>query len=157
MYGGNRVNNRESKKEEEKQEEKKEKKEEEKKPKKPWLVPYRFGPNNCANPSGRPKKKPITDCYLEALEVELPDDIRIPLGLKKGATMADGLALRMVIRGINGRQAVEAAREMREAIEGKAPTQPSEQPVAQTVNNTIILNSIIEKLLGMIRGEDRIV
>ena len=62
--------------------------------------------------------------------------------------MADGLARRMAIRAISGRQAVEAAREMREAIEGKAPTQPSEQPVAQTVNNTIILNSIIEKLLG---------
>jgi hypothetical protein len=146
MYAGNRMNNRESKKEESKKKE--EKKEEEKKPKKPWLVPYRFGPNNCANPSGRPKKKPITDRYREALEVELPDDIRIPLGLKKGATMADAVARRMAIRAISGRQAVEAAREMREAIEGKTPTQPSEQPVAQTVNNTIILNSIIEKLLG---------
>lgn len=140
------MNNRESKKEESKKKE--EKKEEEKKPKKPWLVPYRFGPNNCANPSGRPKKKPITDRYREALEVELPDDIRIPLGLKKGATMADAVARRMAIRAISGRQAVEAAREMREAIEGKTPTQPSEQPVAQTVNNTIILNSIIKKLLG---------
>ena len=122
------------------------KKEEVKKPEKPWLVPYRFGPNNCANPSGRPKKKPITDRYREALEVELPDDIRIPLGLKKGATMADAAARRMAIRAISGRQAVEAAREMREAIEGKAPTQPSEQPVAPTVNNVLILNSIIKKL-----------
>src|SRR5258708_32075433 len=146
MYAGNRMNNREAKKEESKKKE--EKKEEEKKPKKPWLVPYRFGPNNCANPSGRPKKKPITDRYREALEVELLDDIRSPLGWKKGATMADAVARRMAIRAISGRHAVEAAREMREAIEGKTPTQPSEQPPAQTVNNTIILNSIIEKLLG---------
>ena len=66
MYAGNRMNNRESKKEESKKKE--QQKEEEQKPKKPWLVPYRFGPNNCANPSGRPKKKPITDRYREALE-----------------------------------------------------------------------------------------
>ena len=113
------------------------------------LAAYKWSKNMPSpNPSGRPKKKPITDRYREALEVELPDDIRIPLGLKKGATMADAVARRMAIRAISGRQAVEAAREMREAIEGKAPTQPSEQPVAQTVNNTIILNSIIEKLLG---------
>jgi hypothetical protein len=100
------------------------------------------------NPSGRPKKKPITDRYREALEVDLPDEIRVQLGLKKGATMADAVARRMVIRAISGRHAVEATREVREAIEGKAPTQPSEQPAAPTVNNTIILNSIIEKLLG---------
>jgi hypothetical protein len=113
------------------------------------LAPYKWSKNMPSpNPSGRPKKKPITDRYREALEVDLPDEIRVQLGLKKGATMADAVARRMVIRASSGRHAVEATREVREAIEGKAPTQPSEQPVAQTVNNTIILNSIIEKLLG---------
>jgi hypothetical protein len=35
--------------------------------------------------------------------------------------MADAVTRRMAIRAISGRQAVEAAREMREAIEGKMP------------------------------------
>jgi hypothetical protein len=113
------------------------------------LAAYKWSKNMPSpNPSGRPKKKPITDRYREALEVELPDEIRVQLGLKKGATMADALARRMVIRAISGRQAVEAAREMREAIEGKTPTQPPEQPVPQTVNNTLIMNSIWEKLFA---------
>jgi hypothetical protein len=47
---------------------------------------------------------------------------------------------------LGGWQAVEAPREVREAIEGKTPTQPSEQPPAQSVNNVLILNSIVNKL-----------
>lgn len=87
-----------------------------------WLQANYYKPGQSGNPSGRPKKKPITDRYKEALEVELPDGVRKTLGMHKGATMGDALARRMTIRAIEGRNAVEAAREIREAIEGKAPS-----------------------------------
>jgi len=86
-----------------------------------WLIPYHFKPGNNANPTGRPKKKPITDRYLEQLEVVAPRDISEEIGLPPTATMADVIARRMAIRAITGRQAVEATKEMREAIEGRAP------------------------------------
>lgn len=87
-----------------------------------WLAANYFKKGQSGNPSGRPKKKPISDRYREALEVELPDEIRKTLGMHKGATMGDALARRMTIRAIEGRNAVDAAREIREAVEGKAPS-----------------------------------
>jgi Family of unknown function (DUF5681) len=81
----------------------------------------RFLPGQSGNPTGRPKSKPITDRYREALEVLLPEDVRKKLMLKKGATMGDAIARKMAVRAVNGVRAVDAAREMREAIEGRAP------------------------------------
>jgi Family of unknown function (DUF5681) len=86
-----------------------------------WLKPYHFKPGQCANPGGRPKKKPISDRYAEQIEVEAPREIAEQLGLPPHATMGDVIARRMAIRAINSRSAVEASREMREAVEGKAP------------------------------------
>lgn len=87
-----------------------------------WLRPYHYGPGQSGNPSGRPKKKPITDRYHEQLETIAPPDIAEELGLPPGkATMADVIARRMAIRAVSSNRAVEAAREMREAVEGKAP------------------------------------
>src|SRR5882724_5696998 len=84
------------------------------------LVAYAYKPGQSGNPSGRPKKKPITDEYDEALRVGLPDEIRLQLGLPRGATMASAIARRMVIRAVDSRDAVNAAREIADRVEGKA-------------------------------------
>jgi hypothetical protein len=81
------------------------------------LRPYMWKPGQCGNPGGRPRKQPITERYLEALEVKLPDEIRIKLGLPKGATMGDALARRLTIKAISG--SVDAAREIADRVEGK--------------------------------------
>ena len=87
-----------------------------------WLQPYHWKPGQSGNPLGKPKRKPITDRYHEQLEVVAPRALSEELGLPPQATMADVIARRMAIRAVSGRQAVEAAREMREAVEGKSPT-----------------------------------
>ena len=86
-----------------------------------WLKPYRFGPNNNANPSGRPKKKPVSDRYLHAWETSLPDDICRKLNLSRGSCVGDAIARAVTMQALVGPSRVEAAREIREAIEGKAP------------------------------------
>ena len=71
-----------------------------------------------ANPGGRPKKLPISDAYLALAEQELPEELRVSLRLKKGATYREAIALGQIRAAIKGK--TEAAREVREAIEGKA-------------------------------------
>jgi hypothetical protein len=78
-------------------------------------------PGQTGNPGGRPKKKPITDRYLRIVETELPDDIRMALGLPRHATFGDAIALAQARAAIQGD--TPAAKELREAIEGRASTQ----------------------------------
>ena len=94
------------------------------------------------NPSGRPKKKPITDRYEAQLEVLLPDAIRLKLKLKKGATYGDAVALRIIQKAITGKH--EAAKEVREAIEGKARqllehSGPDGQPIKTEAQTRMVL------------------
>jgi uncharacterized protein DUF5681 len=81
-------------------------------------APYRFKPGQSGNPGGRPKKRPISDCYEELAERELPEKERIKHGLPKGATYGHALAIVMFKAALEGKS--DAAREIREAIEGKA-------------------------------------
>jgi hypothetical protein len=83
------------------------------------VVPFRWKPGQSGNPNGRPKKEPITERYRQALEIKLPDEIRITLGMRKGSTVGDALARKMVIKAING--SIDAAREITDRVEGKAP------------------------------------
>src|SRR5712692_4887002 len=76
-------------------------------------------PGESGNFSARPKKCPISDSYAELTEVLLPEKRRIKHGLPKGATYGDALVLGVFKAAIEGR--TDAAREIREAIEGKAP------------------------------------
>jgi Family of unknown function (DUF5681) len=86
-----------------------------------WLQPYHFQAGKSGNPGGRPKKKPISDRYAEQIEVLAPKEVAAKIGLPPNATMGDVIARRMAIRAVSGNNAVEASREIREAVEGKAP------------------------------------
>ena len=90
------------------------------------LRPWKPG-DPSPNPGGRPKKRPVTDRYYERGEGPLPDVIRLQFNeqlraevLPPGSTWADANALRRwmdtVMQGGH-----PSAREIREAIEGKAP------------------------------------
>ena len=59
-------------------------------------------PGQTGNPGGRPKKKPITDRYLRIVETELPDEIRGALGLPRGATFGDAIALAQARQALRG-------------------------------------------------------
>jgi hypothetical protein len=85
------------------------------------LLKGQWQPAQRGNPGGRPKKKPITDRYHRIVETELPDDIRRDLGLPRGATFGDAIALARARQAIKGETA--AAKEMREAIKGRSMTQ----------------------------------
>src|SRR5580692_1218594 len=77
----------------------------------------KWAPGQSGNPSGRPRKRPISDRYAEIDETVLPDDVRNAVGLPKGATYGDAIALGQARQAIKGKP--EAARELREAIEGR--------------------------------------
>jgi uncharacterized protein DUF5681 len=80
-------------------------------------APYRFKPGQSGNPGGRPKKRPISDRYAEMAERELLEEDRIKHGLPEGATWGDALASVRFKAALEGK--TDAAREIREAIEGK--------------------------------------
>jgi hypothetical protein len=78
----------------------------------------RFKPGRSGNPSGRPRRRPISDRYAAMAEEPLEEALRLELKIPKGSTYGDALARaqwRAAIKGNTG-----AAREIREAIEGKA-------------------------------------
>jgi hypothetical protein len=61
----------------------------------------------------------ITAVLIRIGESKLPERERKRLGLAPGATWFDGIAAAIIRAAVKGD--VEAAREVREAIEGKAP------------------------------------
>ncbi len=79
---------------------------------------YRWKPGESGNPGGRPRRRPISERYAECAEIALPEKERIKRGLARGATYGDALVFDQFNAALNGR--TEAAREIREAIEGKA-------------------------------------
>ncbi len=80
-------------------------------------APHRFKPGQSGNPGGRPRKRPISDRYAELAELELPEKERIKYGLSEGATYGDAIVLAMFNSALEGNP--YAAREIREALEGK--------------------------------------
>jgi hypothetical protein len=65
------------------------------------------------------EERPITATMWRIGESELPERWRRKLGLSQGATWFDGVVMGLFHAAINGNP--EAAREIREAIVGKAP------------------------------------
>lgn len=84
-------------------------------------------PGESGNPSGRPKKRPITDEYFQLSQSPIPESLRQKINrqlgeelLKEGATWAQANALRRFLDTIM-QGGHPSSREIREAIEGKAP------------------------------------
>jgi hypothetical protein len=97
-------------------------------------------PGESGNPSGRPKKRPISNLYAEFAERPVPEKLRRKLGLGVGATFAEAQTVSLFTAASNGN--VQAAREIREGIEGKA----SERPTLGDVNDVVI--RIVEERRG---------
>ncbi len=79
------------------------------------------------NPGGRPKLLPLTNRYRDRLEEKLPEKFRRwvvqripPLAeiLFEGSTYGDLVVITMILQAAKGK--TEAAKEIREAVEGKA-------------------------------------
>jgi hypothetical protein len=66
----------------------------------------------------KPSGTPIRDKYAQILELPLPQAERIKRGLWPGATWGDAIALETVKAAAGGN--VQAMREIRESIDGKA-------------------------------------
>jgi hypothetical protein len=84
-------------------------------------------PGQVLNPQGINRKRPITDCYYQRSEEPLPENLRIRINasigeeiLKPGTTWAEASALRRFLDALM-EGGTAAAKEIREAIEGKAP------------------------------------
>ena len=77
-----------------------------------------LGPDESRNPSGAPKNLPISGLYSEFALKALPEDLRIELDLAEGTTFGEALGACLFEAAIKG--SVPAAREIREAVEGKA-------------------------------------
>jgi Family of unknown function (DUF5681) len=75
-------------------------------------------PGESGNPSGRPKRRPITDCYIQMAREKMPPELCKQLGMKVGSTFAQAVARGQFFKAIKGE--VRNASEIREAIEGNA-------------------------------------
>ena len=84
-----------------------------------------FPPGVSGNPSGRPKRKPITDELEKRGDQPLPETLRLLINakmgedvLKQGCTWNVALALRTFLDGVNGE--VSSAKEIADRVEGKS-------------------------------------
>lgn len=87
-----------------------------------------FRPGVSGNPGGRPRKRPISDRYERMADLEISDELvqilRLPTGLKvllktlERPTLGDAVALAQLLGATKGK--TEAAKEVREAIEGRS-------------------------------------
>ena len=104
-------------------------------PNRKGLMPA-WKPGQSGNPSGRPRRKPVSGRYEFMCEVPLPESIRKKLGLEAGATYGDALSLMQFRSALNGNTG--AAREIREAIEGKAAIHTEEERESPQVDLSAI-------------------
>jgi hypothetical protein len=88
------------------------------------------------NPSGRPRK-PITEAYAAVAEQKYPDD-------PEGRTYAQLIAEGQCKAAIKGK--TDAAREIREALEGKTPQAFGDNTASTSV--TLNIDVVRKKLFG---------
>ncbi len=84
-----------------------------------------FMPGQSGNPSGRPKRKPLTDAYMAILGKTIPPEVARKLDLPESATYAEVIAMSLAREAVKGK--VNAAAEMADRVEGKV-TQPISGP-----------------------------
>jgi hypothetical protein len=83
------------------------------------FLAQQFRPGQSGNPKGRPVKRPLSQAYDDLLREPLPEKERQALNLPRGTSWAQAIAASRARHALT-RSGVESAREMREAVEGKA-------------------------------------
>jgi len=96
-------------------------------------------PGESGNPSGRPKRRPITDSYIEMARQKMPLEMCKQLGMKPGSTYAQAVARAQFIKAMKGE--VRNASEIREAIEGNA----TQRVKHEIVDKPLTLEELLEK------------
>jgi len=91
------------------------------------LKPYQFSKGQSGNPGGRPRRAPLTDLYRQLCDCPIPESLRTKLNrawkangfakLPRGATFAEAVALRLVMKALSGD--IRAIRELGDRTEGK--------------------------------------
>jgi hypothetical protein len=108
-------------------------------------------PGESGNLSGRPRRQPVTQEYLKALDDLVTPTLRAQLlrhgiALSKNATMAEAVGKGRVLQAITDTQ---AAKEVREAVEGKAPQRMElTGPCGEPMQIEDVDNDLTKKLLG---------
>jgi hypothetical protein len=104
-----------------------------------------FPPGVSGNPGARPRKRPVGERYAHFLEQPVDEEIRIKLKLAPGATQGDVGALMQARRFMADK--TDAAKEIREAIEGRAPQRieltGEEAPIDLTIGVDESLENVI--------------
>ena len=81
----------------------------------------KWKPGQSGNPGGR-RKRVLSDRYAELMETVLPEEIRKAMKLAPGALWGDALAQVSARTALKSTEVgVSQRKEIREAIEGKAP------------------------------------
>jgi hypothetical protein len=106
-----------------------------------------FRPDQSGIPSARPKSRPITEALTRIGESAMPEPWRKRLGLWKGATWFDGIAMAMYVSAAKGNPAT--AKEISDRVEGKH-TQRLE---LVDLNLAIDIAPAREKLLAKLTSE----
>ena len=96
-------------------------------------------PGESGNPSGRPKRRPITDCYIQMARQKMPPELCKQLGMKPGSTYAEAVARAQFIKAMKGE--AKNASEIREAIEGNA----TQRVKHEMVDKPLTLEELLEE------------
>ena len=96
-------------------------------------------PGESGNPSGRPKRRLITDCYIEMARQKMPPELCKQLGMKPGSTYAEAVARAQFIKAMKGE--AKNASEIREAIEGNA----TQRVKHEMVDKPLTLEQLLEE------------
>jgi hypothetical protein len=84
-----------------------------------------FMPGQSGNPSGRPKRKPLSDAYSALLGQTVPPEMARQLRISEASTYAEVVAMALLKEAVKGK--VNAAAEVADRVEGKI-TQPISGP-----------------------------
>ena len=127
----------------------------------PAMEANKWKPGQSGNPSGRPKKLPITDRYATVAELPVPDNLLAALKLSEAEkpaikTYGDALALSQFRAGIKGK--TDAAREIADRVEGRSRqavevSGPEGAPIDVQLMSDEQLDARIAELLAILNKE----